>query len=314
MWKKYWKNSLGEIDCPGDSCKHKCTDKCPIWVRTQAAFFQQSGNYKLAVECYNKALKIEPDYRECWNNLGSLYGSIGEYRLAKESYLKAYALKPTKNNLYGLAIVCKDLGEFDESLRYIDLYEKNYSDNLLEDTKAYVNVLNKKSKESYKQLLMLIETAYDAGVLKSDKIQIIPSLDNKINSTVCEIIDYISNYNLKENKPIDYFTILLWCAYAGFGINIALLKDDNLDLSGSIIKYITDERGIFALDEYVANMVGIKTNPDHYTEEHLDFSKNFIIPYDKIQHECNFEDKKQLIMTAENVFIMGTNIALDYKY
>ena len=96
--KKYWINKYGQIECPGDDCRHKCTDKCPIWLRTQAAMLIRFGETDKGIALYKQALAIEPTYRECWNNLGASYGVIQRYDLAKDAYMHAYNIKPTENS------------------------------------------------------------------------------------------------------------------------------------------------------------------------------------------------------------------------
>lgn len=70
-----------------------------------------------AVNCYVKALQIDPDYFEAHNNLGVVYKGLGRHDEAVVSYKKAIQVNPeyfeAHNNL-GNAF--KELGKFNEAL------------------------------------------------------------------------------------------------------------------------------------------------------------------------------------------------------
>ncbi|HAC63794.1 MAG TPA: hypothetical protein DCF68_09705, partial [Cyanothece sp. UBA12306] len=51
-------------------------------------------NYQEAIEAWNKALEIKPDYDEAWNNRGIALGNLGRYEEAIASYDQALEIKP----------------------------------------------------------------------------------------------------------------------------------------------------------------------------------------------------------------------------
>jgi len=58
------------------------------------------GNYRQAIEDYNRALEIKPDYAEAYNNRGIVYKGLGNYRQAIEDYNRALEIKPDYAEAY----------------------------------------------------------------------------------------------------------------------------------------------------------------------------------------------------------------------
>ncbi len=52
-------------------------------------------NYDKAMECYNNALKLDPENAEAWNNKGFTYFTLGQMNAAIDSYTKAIELNPS---------------------------------------------------------------------------------------------------------------------------------------------------------------------------------------------------------------------------
>lgn len=54
----------------------------------------RTGNLDKAVELFNQAVEIDPNYTESYNNLGFAYYRKGEYRRAEEFFKKALEIDP----------------------------------------------------------------------------------------------------------------------------------------------------------------------------------------------------------------------------
>ena len=59
------------------------------------------GEYSKAVECYNKAIALEPNDAEAYNNRGVAYSKLGRRKDAKRDYAKAYELDPNDKVFQG---------------------------------------------------------------------------------------------------------------------------------------------------------------------------------------------------------------------
>ena len=55
---------------------------------------KDQGKLEEAIEAYNKALAIKPDYAEAYNNMGDALKEQGKLEEAIEAYNKALAIKP----------------------------------------------------------------------------------------------------------------------------------------------------------------------------------------------------------------------------
>jgi len=54
----------------------------------------EQGNYSKAIECYDKAIKIDPNFSDAWNSKGNAFYKQGEYSKAIECYGKAIKINP----------------------------------------------------------------------------------------------------------------------------------------------------------------------------------------------------------------------------
>jgi tetratricopeptide (TPR) repeat protein len=52
------------------------SEDADAWYKKGNTFFN-SGKYEEAIEAYDKAIEIKPDYPEDWSNLGTALSKIG---------------------------------------------------------------------------------------------------------------------------------------------------------------------------------------------------------------------------------------------
>lgn len=308
MNKEYWRNDESKIECPGDNCSNECTKACPIWLKTLGDGASAFGSLDEAINLYNEALKIAPDFGECWNNIGMCYGMQSEYLKAKEAYLNSFKIKKTQKALYGLAVTSKDLGEFDESLKYIKEYEKTWGNNSLEGVKNAIDGFKQYLKNS-KHLKVLLNVAIECGWISKNNIRVVPMLVVKSMPIIEAIInEFKSQPDLVEAE-------LSWFAIAGFGIvNVWKNNMKIVNETESLIKYLIDDRGIFALDDYVFEMVGIETRSDIQTEGYSKMQKYFQYPVQKILLTMkDINDKDDFLELAMDLFTYGIVLAFNYN-
>ena len=86
------------------------------------ATLQGQGKLQEAVESYEKAIQLKPDYSDSYSNLGTALKELGQLEQAVESYEKAIQLKPDYADFYSnLGTALKELGQLE---RAVESYEK----------------------------------------------------------------------------------------------------------------------------------------------------------------------------------------------
>ena len=83
---------------------------------------KEQGKLEEAIEAYNKALAIKPDYAEAYNNMGITLKDQGKLEEAIEAYNKALAIKPDYAEAYNnMGNALKEQGKLEEA---IEAYNK----------------------------------------------------------------------------------------------------------------------------------------------------------------------------------------------
>ena len=67
---------------------------CWMAYNNRGIIYKGLGNYRQAIEDYNRAIEIKPDFAEAYNNRGNAYNGLGNYRQAIEDYNRAIEIKP----------------------------------------------------------------------------------------------------------------------------------------------------------------------------------------------------------------------------
>ncbi len=85
--------------------------------------FQKQRKYQLAIEQYQRAIEIQPNFAQAYNNLGSVYFLSGSYPESIEEYKRAIELKPDyAEAYYNLAMVyeaTEDINQAIDSYRMV---------------------------------------------------------------------------------------------------------------------------------------------------------------------------------------------------
>jgi tetratricopeptide (TPR) repeat protein len=94
--------------------------RLPIQIfRVHPAFYNTGARYKQAIECYEKAVSLDPQDFEACISLGDIYSIIGKYQSAIESYKKALSVNPDIMRLYfTLGDLYGSLENFDMAVSY----------------------------------------------------------------------------------------------------------------------------------------------------------------------------------------------------
>ena len=121
---------------------------------------KDQGKLDEAIKAYEKAITLKPDYAEAYSNMGSALKEIGQFKEAIAAYEKAITLKPDyadAHNNMGNAL--KEIGQFDKA---ISSYQKaiTLNPNYAEFYNNMGSVLQKQKEfvqaiENYKQAIMI---------------------------------------------------------------------------------------------------------------------------------------------------------------
>ncbi len=84
--------------------------------------FSDKGDKDKALECYQKAIELKPDYADAFNNMGTAFSYKGDKDKAIEYYQKAIELKPDDATAFdNMGIAFSDKGDNDKA---IECYQK----------------------------------------------------------------------------------------------------------------------------------------------------------------------------------------------
>jgi len=114
---------LPEINKHHQIEKKSVTNSIPIWNESIDAWFNKGNElynlcrYQEAIDAYNKALAIDPNYKEAWCLNGIALHKLSRYQEAISAYNKAIAIDPNFANAWcskGYSLV--DLGKYQEAV------------------------------------------------------------------------------------------------------------------------------------------------------------------------------------------------------
>ena len=128
---------------------------------------QEQGKLEEAIEAYNKALAIKPDYAEAYNNMGVTLKEQGKLEEAIEAYNKALAIKPdyaeAARNLVKLPVGCIDEQTISELNKKLSLIYANIDD---QSQKLFFEANLFSHKVMYEEAFKIF---IDANSLKSEE-------------------------------------------------------------------------------------------------------------------------------------------------
>ena len=79
-------------------------------------------DYHGAIECFQKAIDLDPSFAKPWNNMGYAYDNLDDYNKAIECYQKAIEIDPKSANPWdNMGSSYKHLGNYDKA---IECYQK----------------------------------------------------------------------------------------------------------------------------------------------------------------------------------------------
>ena len=131
---------------------------------------QELGRLDMAVKNYEKALTIKPDYAEAYNNLGNTLKELRQLDMAVKNYEKALAIKPDYAVAhYNLGIVLMEFGQRDTAVKSFEkalAIQPNY-------VKAHHSLsILKKFTENDSQITLMQSLLSNSNLSQSERIQL----------------------------------------------------------------------------------------------------------------------------------------------
>jgi tetratricopeptide (TPR) repeat protein len=105
--------------------------------------YARLDKHQLAIDDFNKAISLYPDYTDTYYDRGTSYGKSGQYQLAISDFNKIISLKPDNIEAYNnrgivytqMGIYQKALDDFNEAIRL----KSNYADAYYNRAMVYLN-------------------------------------------------------------------------------------------------------------------------------------------------------------------------------
>ena len=170
----------------------------PLLYNISGVCHKASGHLDVAVEYFEKALAIKPDYTEVNYNLGLTHQELGQLDAAVESYKKALAVNPNYAEAHNnLGVTLKELGQLDSA---VECYEK-----AITTQPDYAEAHNNLGLAFYEldQVDAAVESYKKALAIKPDYAEVNYNLGNALND-LGQLDDAIKSYeNALAIKP-DY--------------------------------------------------------------------------------------------------------------
>lgn len=107
--------------CDGNGYSGKCLT-CAAGIKTDGDMALSAGDPQRAISLYLKAITYDREFSELWNNLGGAYGMSGDHTKALDAYEQALKIRPDYiNALVGKAVAQEKLGRFEGALETYDV-------------------------------------------------------------------------------------------------------------------------------------------------------------------------------------------------
>lgn len=124
-YQGYWRDEEGRICCDKESCGHKCSKDCPIYLNKLGKEKYDEYNRDEAIELFNRAVFLAPDFAEAWSNLGYAYLDSQKYNDAYEAFCEAEEYGPNnERTMYGEIVSFSKVGRQKEARVLFEKYKR----------------------------------------------------------------------------------------------------------------------------------------------------------------------------------------------
>lgn len=258
------------IKCDFEGIEEKCPkncDSCFLRVFDDAAMCQIDMHLKEAIEKYRIVVQEEPGFAEAWNNLAYTYREIGEHSLALDSFLKAIDIDPMfGRSLWGAAMELRKLGRDGEAMTVLYDLLKYYD---YPDANNAIAELKKKGVSPIALCRNLDINCQKQIALIANYFGLEPSGNPNISLGAKSIFDEIYSPFFdclagqlveidvnKLSKVTSEFMLL-----AGMASSKIYYTEKEKFLSEGIVKLLSSQRGLLAMDEFCCDYLQIQYEP-----------------------------------------------------
>ena len=139
--------------------------------RAQGLQFQKMGDLKGALELYQKAVELDPDYAVPYNDVGIIYEAGGMLDRAEESYLKAVNISPNYLSVYSnLALLYENKRQLEKAAFY---WEKRVKMGSTDDR------WTKKARQRLEDIRSVLSNSPLGDLKERQVIDLIKDVENK---------------------------------------------------------------------------------------------------------------------------------------